>query len=140
VNDRERDPYKFVMLAGFGLLSVNSLVRWNSASNGVLQAFPAPWGKVLLFGIVFNCAVSLYGIIRQQTVRGVLYERAGQLGLVGQALIYGTWGFIKFGERASGFAGLLVMLAVAATWRVAQLERRKRRQRRREGATDDGSP
>lgn len=139
MNDPERDPYKFVILTGFGLLSVNSLLRWDESANGILQAFPHPWGKVLLFGIVINCAVSLYGIIRQQTVRGVLYERAGQIGLSGQALIYGIWGFGVFGERASGFGGLLVMLAVAAFWRILQIERRRRRHRRQEGATSDGT-
>lgn len=139
MNDRERDPYKFVMLAGFGLLSFNSLVRWDNASNGVLQAFPHPWGQILLVSIAFFCVVSLYGIIRQHTVRGVLYERAGQIGLIGQALVYGVWGFAVYGERASNFAGLLVMLAIAALWRLLQIERRRRNHRRREGAKDNGA-
>lgn len=134
MNDYERDPYKFVMLAGMGLLCTLSLVRFNRSASGILQAFPHPWGQVLLIGIITNCSISLYGIVRQRTVRGVLWERAGQIGLAGQMLIYGAWGFLVFGERATGFAGLLLMFAIAAIVRIVQIERRRRR------AVSRGSP
>jgi hypothetical protein len=134
MNDRERDPYKFVMLAGIGLLSLVTLVRFNHSATGILLAFPRPWAHVLLGGIVVNSAIALYGIIRQHTVRGVLWERVGQTGLAGQFLIYGVWGFSLFSEKATGFAGLLVTLALAAILRVVQIERRRRK------AVKRGSP
>jgi len=131
MNDRERDPYKFVVLAGIGLTCLVTLIRFDHAASGILLAFPRPWGHVLLAGIVVNTAVSLYGIIMQHTVRGVLWERVGQLGLTGHFLIYGVWGFSLFSEKATGFAGLLVTLALAAILRVVQIERRRRKAAKR---------
>lgn len=127
MNDVERDPWKFVILGGIALLSLNSLIRFDRSANGILQAFPRPWAHVLLVGIIANCSISLYGVIRQHTVRGVLWERAGQIGLAGELLIYGVWGFFVFGERATSFAGFLLMCSLAAILRIRQIERRRRK-------------
>lgn len=127
MNDYERDPWKFVTLSGIDLVSVMMLIRFDHMASGILLAFPRPWGHILLLGIVFNCSISLYGIVKQRTVRGVLWEQVGQIGLAGHFLIYGVWGFVVFGERATGFAAMLMMFAFAAILRVAQIERRRRR-------------
>ncbi len=127
MNDRERDPYKFVLLTGMALISVVMLFRFDHVASGILLQFPRPWGHILLAGIFVNCSMSLYGIIMQHTVHGVLWEKAGQGGLAGQFLIYGIWGFGLFSEKATGFAGLLVTLAIAAILRVVQIDRRRRK-------------
>jgi hypothetical protein len=127
VNDAERDPYKFVVLTGFVVLSAVTLIKFDSQASPILRAFPPPWGQILLLGIVLNGGISLYGITMQRTVRGVLWERAGQIGLAIHFLVYGTWGFIVFREKATGFAGLLITLAIAAILRVVQIEKRRRR-------------
>lgn len=127
MNDYERDPYKFVVLSGFVLVSVIMLIRFDHVATGILLDLPRPWGHVLLAGITVNCSISLFGIIKQSTVRGVLWEMIGQLGLAGHFLIYSVWGFSAYGERATGFAGLLLMLTIAAIWRLAQIERRRRK-------------
>jgi hypothetical protein len=127
VNDYERDPYKTVILSGIAVVSMEMLIRFDHVASGILLGFPYPWGHVLLLGIAVNCLVSLYGIVKQRTVRGVLWERVGQLGLAGHFFIYSVWGFSLFGEKATGFAGILLMLALAAILRVVQIERRRRK-------------
>lgn len=121
------DPYKLLVLGTIGFSSLNSLFRFKSSASAIVQAFPHPWGHVMLAGIVMNCVMSLYGVIRQHTVRGVLWERAGQIGLIGLFLAYGVWGFFIFGERATQFASILIALCLAAAVRVWQIERRRRR-------------
>lgn len=71
--------------------------------------------------------MSLYGVIWQHTVWGVFLERAGQFGLAGLFLVYGAWGFLTFGERATQFATTLLTIAVAAAVRIWQIDRRRRK-------------
>lgn len=135
MNDYERDPYKTMVTAGFCVVSVAMLARFDHMATGILLAFPRPWGHVLLGGIVIFSAISLYGIVNQRTVRGILWEKVGQFGLAGQYTIYSVWGFSVFGEKATGFAVILLTLAIAAILRVRQIERRKRRAARQRGTS-----
>jgi hypothetical protein len=126
MNDRERDPYKVMMIAAMFVIGVITSLAYNRVATSTLMSFPAPWGRVFLAAIVANSGMSLYGIALQHTVRGVLWERAGQWGLSVLFLIYGVWGFGLFREKATGFSTLLLALAAAAILRIVQIDRRRR--------------
>lgn len=125
--DYERDPFKTLVLAVSVLYSPFAFIRFDALGSGTLHAFPNPFGRVFLAWLFVSSAIALYGVIRQRTVQGVLWERAGLCGVGGLFLIYGSWAYIVFGGRATGFASLLIALGIAAIVRIGQINRRRRR-------------
>jgi hypothetical protein len=125
MNDYERDPYKLFMMIVMVFTPTVELFAFNQLSGTVLHRFPVPFGHVLLVGLIFTAGLSLYGIIRNRTVRGMLYERAGQMGLTLLLWTYGGWGFWVAGFKSIAFSALLIFLGTAALTRVLQIERRR---------------
>jgi hypothetical protein len=125
MNDYERDPYKLFMMLVFVFAPAAELCAFDTLAGAVLHEFPVPFGHILLGALIFTAGLSLYGIVRNRTVRGMLYERAGQMGLTLLLWTYGVWGFWVVGIKAIGFSGLLIFLGCAALFRVLQIERRR---------------
>lgn len=125
MNDFERDPYKLLMMIVMVVIPAVELFAFDQLSGTILHQFPVPFGHVLLGALIFTAGMSLYGIIRNRTVRGLLYERAGQMGLTLLLWTYGVWGFTIVGFKSIGFSGLLIFLGIAALVRVLQIERRR---------------
>lgn len=104
MNDYERDPYKVMFLVICCLFSLYALVRFNAAAGTTLRSFPKPFGYIFLVVLGSSSGLSLFGIIRNRTVHGILLERAGQIGVGVLFLTYGAWAYSLFGETATGFA------------------------------------
>jgi hypothetical protein len=133
VVDYERDPFKVFVLAVSVLYSPFAFFRFDTLAGNTLHAFPSPFGRVFLAWLFVSAATALYGVIEQHTVQGVLWERAGMVGVGGLFLIYGSWAYVVYGNPATGFASLLLALGLAAIVRIRQISRRRRRGRRRLG-------
>jgi hypothetical protein len=130
-NDPERDPFKVAVLAASVVTSPVIFVRFDWLAGTVLHSFPPFTARVFL-GWLFACSVmSLYGIVRQRTVRGVLWERAGMYGIAALFVTYGTWAFAVVGGPATGFGSLLITLGFAAIVRIRQINSRRRKGVRR---------
>jgi hypothetical protein len=125
MNDYERDPYKLFMMLVFVFTPTVELFAFDQLAGPVLHKFPVPFGHILLGALAFTAGISLYGIVRNRTVRGMLYERAGQMGLTLLLWTYGVWGFWVVGPRSITFSALLIFLGCAAAVRVLQIERRR---------------
>lgn len=128
MNDHERnelDPYKLFMMLVMVFTPIVQLFTFDKLSGSILYQFPVPFGRILLGALIFTAGMSLYGIARNRTVRGMLYERAGQMGLTLLLWTYGTWGFVIFGFKSISFSALLIFLGSAAGYRVLQIERRR---------------
>jgi hypothetical protein len=130
-NDFERDPFKVGLLGASALSSPVMFWRFDWLSSGTLRSFPAPFGRLFLLWLFVSSVTALYGIVRQRTVRGVLWERAGMYGVGFLFLTYGVWAWVVFGGPATGFASLLIMVGVAAIVRIRQINRRRKDRRRR---------
>lgn len=124
---REWAPYKWCVLAETVVFGILILVFFDRLTGATLKSFPEPSGRVFVAGLVFTAGLSLYGIIRRRTVRGVLYERAGQLGFGILLIGYAIWALILFGAPAFSFAGLILSRAVAAILTVVKIEVIRRR-------------
>jgi hypothetical protein len=131
VNDYERDPYKLLILGGILLWAIVAVCNFTRFGGTLLSSFPSPFGYVFVVGLIVTAGISLYGIIRQRSVRGVLYERTGQVGVGILFLTYAVWATAQFGARAFGFSVLLFSIGIAAILRVVQIERRRRKAVRR---------
>jgi hypothetical protein len=143
VNDPERDPFKTLILGMCFCYAPVALIWFNRIAGGTLRSFPHPFGHLFLVGLFFTTGMSLYGVVRQQSVRGVLWERAGMWGLAPLFFTYGLWAVSALGVTASGFASLLIALGLAAIVRVSQINRRQGRGwggRRRRRAVGGGDP
>lgn len=125
MNDYERDPYKLFMMLVMVCVPTVELFAFNQLSGTVLHQFPVPFGHLLLGALIFTAGLSLYGIIRNRTVSGLLYERAGQMGLTLLLWTYGVWGFAVAGFKSIAFSTLLIFLGFAALYRLIQIERRR---------------
>lgn len=125
MNDYERDPYKLFIMTDMVVTPTVGLFSYNQSSGTILHQFPMPFGYVLLAALIFTAGMSLYGIIRNKTIRGMLYERAGQMGLTVLLWTYGVWGFWVAGIKSAQFSLLLIFLGIAALVRVLQIERRR---------------
>lgn len=132
MNDYERDPYKVFIMMDMVFTPTVGLFAYDQLSGTILHQFPKPFGYVLLAGLIFTAGLSLYGIIRNRTVRGMLYERAGQMGLTVLLWTYGVWGFWVAGFKSIQFSLLLIFLGTAALVRVLQIERRRLKLARRD--------
>lgn len=125
--DFERDPFKTLILGMCFLYSPAALIWFNAVGGGTLHSFPRPYGHMFLVVLCVTSGMSLYGIVRQYSVTGLLWERAGLYGLAPLFLTYGVWALGAYGATATGFASLLVSLGWAAMVRIQQINRRTRR-------------
>jgi hypothetical protein len=91
-----------------------------------LHSFPHPYGHVFLAVLFVTSGMSLYGIVWQFSVSGLLWERAGMFGLAPLFLTYGIWAWSAYGATASGFASLLISLGWGAMVRIKQINRRRK--------------
>lgn len=124
--DVERDPFKVLVLLVSFIISPVMFFRFDKLSGGTLHSFPSPYGRIFLAWLFVSTGVALYGIVRQRSVVGVLWERTGLYGVGGLFLTYGVWAWIKFGGPATGFASLLIALGFAAIVRIRQINRRRK--------------
>jgi hypothetical protein len=125
MNEYERGPYEVFVMMNMTLAPMLGIFTFDELSGTIIHQFPAPFGRILLGALVFTSGLSLYGIIRFRTVRGMLYERAGQMGLTVLLWTYGVWGFWVAGFKSAQFSLLLIFLGTAALFRVLQIERRR---------------
>ena len=103
MNDPERDPFKVAVLMASAVTSPVIFVRFDWLASSVLHSFPSFTARLFLAWLFVTCVMSLYGIVRQQTVRGVLWERAGMYGIAVLFVTYGSWALVQFGGPATGF-------------------------------------
>lgn len=124
-------PYKVCILAETAVFSALIFFFFDRLTGRTLQSFPAPWGQVFVAGLVLTASLSLYGIIRHRTVRGVLYERAGQIGFGILLLVYAIWTAALFGAPAFTFVGMLLSRGIAAILTVIKIDVLRGKQRRK---------
>lgn len=129
VRVEEWQPYKWSMVGELAITTPILLFFFARSAGGTLRRFPAPLGHIFLAGLAASAMIAAYGIIRGHTVRGVLWERAGQLGIAILLVTYGTWAIGLFGAAGTQFAGLILSRALAATLRVIQIGLIRRKER-----------
>ncbi len=115
-------PYKVCILTETVVFSALILAFFDRLTGSTLRSFPAPWGHVFVAGLTLTAALSLYGIARQHTARGVLYERAGQIGFGILLLVYAIWTATLFGTPAFTFVGMLLSRGIAAILTVIKID------------------
>lgn len=115
-------PYKVCILAETALFSVFIFFFFDRLTGSTLKSFPTPWGHVFVAGLTLTAVLSLYGIARQHTARGVLYERAGQIGFGILLLVYAIWTAALFGTPAFTFVGMLLSRGIAAILTVIKID------------------
>lgn len=124
MNDYERDPFKGLVLIFSVAYPPFAFFRFDTLAGGVLHSFPHPFGQVFLAVWFLSSGMALYGVVRQYSIQGVLWERAGLYGVAVLFLTYGVWAWGAFGGIATGFASLLTALGIAAIQRIRQINRR----------------
>lgn len=127
MNDYERDPFKVFVLAVSTVISPIMFIRFDHLAGATLHTFPDPYGRIFLVWLFISSVTALYGVIRQQNVTGVLWERTGMYGVAFLFVTYGIWGGAVFGGPAFGFASLLISLGLAAIVRIRQIDRRRKK-------------
>jgi len=121
-----RSPFEVLLVAAFGIYCAASLIAFDKVATTVLRGFPQPWGLVFLGAGLLACSITMTGIIRASTMKGVLYERAGLTVLAGITFAYACWALGNTGIRGLAFALMLLALAASSTWRSVQISRAKK--------------
>lgn len=122
------EPYRVIILGEMTLLAPFILFTFHRFTGETLRSFPAPAGHIFLVGIALCSGVALYGVIRRYTAHGMLWERAGQIGIAILLVTYGIWAASLFGAPGLQFAGMIFSRALAAILRAIQLEVIRRRE------------
>lgn len=122
-------PYKVAILGEMALLTPLVLILFNKIAGATVRNLPYPSGHIFLLGLTLSSTMSLYGIMRGHTSRGILWERAGQTGIAILLVTYGALAWSMFGASGLQFAGLIFSRALAATMRVIQIEVIRRKDR-----------
>lgn len=127
MNDFERDPFKLWVLSAVCLFGAVATFAFHRIGGATLQAMPPPWGQVFTAGMAISSGITIYGVIRNKTIAGILYERAGLAGMCMFFLTYAVWAFSRFGFTATGFTLIVGALGIASIQRLLQIERRRRK-------------
>lgn len=121
-----RNPFEVFLVAAFGIYCATSLIAFDKVATTVIRGFPQPWGLVFLGAGLVACSITMTGIIRAATMKGVLYERAGLTMLGGITFAYACWALGSTGIRGLAFALMLLALTGSSVWRSLQISRAKK--------------
>jgi len=121
-----RNPFEVLLVSAFGIYCAASLIAFDRVATTVLRAFPEPWALVFLAAGLVACSITMSGIIRASTMKGVLYERAGLMALGGITFAYACWAIGNTGIRALAFALMLLAIAMSSVWRSVQISQARK--------------
>ncbi len=120
-----REPFEIALLSAISLYGLLAVVAYDKVAVTTLRSLPGPWGYIFIAASGAAALVALSGAL-MVSITGLLVEKIGLWAVSGLYGAFAIWSIGLNGARSTGFAVMLLGVALAALVRVWQINRSKR--------------